>query len=70
MPKKKICKWQQDIARAQAISSTTQTTVTREEWWDMLRAVKPGDYESLKSVINTKCTSAYNDTDASKTVEE
>lgn len=67
MPKKKIDKWQQDIVNAQAISATTKTEVSREQWWKMLRAVKSGDYESLKAVINTKCPSAYPDQDASKT---
>lgn len=68
MPKK-IKKYQQDIARAQAISACSQSEVTRDQWWEMLRAVKPGDYESLKKVINTKCPSAYPDQEVSKTEE-
>lgn len=67
--KNKVAKYQQDIANAQAISASSKTEVTREEWWEMLRNVAPGDYESLKKVINTKCPSAYPDTDASKTDE-
>lgn len=71
MPKKnKVPKYQQAIANAQAISATSQKELTREQWWEMLRAVQPGDYESLKTVINTKCPSAYPDTDASKTQED
>ena len=70
MAKKKIDKWQRDIAAAQAISGSTQTEVDRETWWDMLRNVESGDYEGLKKVINTKCPSAYPDTDASKTDED
>ena len=69
MPKKKIEKWQRDIAAAQAISACSQTEVDRDTWWEMLRAVAPGDYESLKKVVNTKCPSAYPDQDASKTDE-
>lgn len=69
MPKK-IKKFQRDIANAQAISACPQTEVSREEWWDMLRNVAPGDYESLQKVIKTKCPSAYPDQDASKTDEE
>ena len=68
--KKRVPKYQQDIAQAQAISASSKTEVTREEWWDMLRNVAPGDYESLKTVINTKCPSAYPPEDASKTEEE
>ena len=67
---KKRKKWEQDIARAQAISACSQTEVSREQWWEMLRNVAPGDYENLKKVINTKCPSAYPDQDASKTEEE
>lgn len=70
MPKKKIAKYQQDIARAQAISGCTREYVSREEWWDMLRAVQPGDYESLKKVINTHCPSAYSDQEVAKTGED
>ena len=69
MPKKKIAKFQRDIAAAQAISACSQTEVDRDTWWEMLRAVKPGDYESLKKVVNIKCPSAYPDQDASKTDE-
>ena len=65
--KNKVPKYQQDIAAAQAISGKAPTSISREEWWDMLRNVAPGDYESLKKVINTKCPSAYPDQDASKT---
>ena len=68
--KKRVPKYQQDIAQAQAISASSKTEVTREQWWDMLRNVAPGDYESLKTVINTKCPSAYTPEDASKTEEE
>ena len=68
--KNKVAKYQQDIANAQAISASSNTEVTREQWWEMLRAVKSGDYESLKKVINTKCPSAYPPEDASKTEEE
>ena len=70
MAKKKIDKWQRDIAAAQAISASTQTEVDRDTWWEMLRAVPPGDYESLKKVINTKCPSAYPDQEEPKTDEE
>lgn len=70
MAKKKIEKWQRDIAAAQAISASSQNEVTREQWWEMLRAVQPGDYENLKKVINTKCPSAYPDQDASKTEQD
>lgn len=70
MPKKKIDKWQRDIAAAQAISASTQTEVSREQWWDMLRNVAPGDYENLKKVINTKCPSAYSDQETVKTGED
>lgn len=67
MAKKNIKKWQRDIAAAQAISASSQNEVTREQWWEMLRAVAPGDYESLKKVINTHCPSAYSDQEVSKT---
>lgn len=70
MAKKKIDKWQRDIAAAQAISASTQSYVSREEWWDMLRNVAPGDYESLKKVINTHCPSAYSDLENAKTEED
>lgn len=70
MPKKKIEKWQRDIAAAQAISACSQTEVDRDTWWEMLRAVKPGDYESLKKVINTHCPSAYSDLENAKTEED
>ena len=70
MPKKKIEKWQRDIAAAQAISACSQTEVDRDTWWEMLRAVKPGDYESLKKVVNTKCPSAYSDLENAKTEED
>lgn len=68
--KKKVPKYQQDIAAAQAISASSKTEVTRDEWWDMLRNVAPGDYENLKKVINTHCPSAYPDQDASKPAED
>ena len=68
--KNKVPKYQQDIAAAQAISASSQKEVTREQWWEMLRAVKSGDYESLKTVINTHCPSAYPDQEASKTEED
>ena len=70
MTKKNIKKWQRDIAQAQAISACTTEKVTREQWWEMLRAVKPGDYESLKKVINTKCPSVYSDLENAKTGED
>lgn len=70
MPKKKIAKYQQDIANAQAISACPQSEVSRDQWWEMLRAVAPGDYESLKKVINTKCPSAYSDQEVTKTEED
>ena len=69
MPKK-IAKYQRDIANAQAISACSQTEVDRDTWWEMLRAVKPGDYESLKKVINTNCPSAYPDQETTKTAED
>lgn len=68
--KNKVPKYQQDIAAAQAISASSKTEVTREQWWDMLRNVESGDYESLKTVINTKCPSAYPDQEVSKTEED
>ena len=70
MKKKRIEKWQKDIAAAQAISACSQSEVSRDQWWEMLRAVKPGDYESLKKVINTKCPSAYSDLENAKTEED
>ena len=70
MAKKKIEKWQRDIATAQAISACSQTEVDRDTWWEMLRAVKPGDYESLKKVVNIKCPSAYSDLENTKTEED
>ena len=70
MPKKKIAKYQRDIAAAQAISACSQSEVSREDWWEMLRAVKPGDYETLKKVVNTKCPSAYSDLENANTEED
>lgn len=70
MAKKKIEKWQRDIAAAQAISACPQSEVSRDQWWEMLRNVAPGDYESLKKVINTHCPSAYPDQEVSKTEED
>lgn len=70
MPKKKIAKYQRDIAAAQAISACSQSEVSREDWWEMLRAVQPGDYESLQKVIKTKCPSAYSDLETPKEGEE
>jgi len=67
---KKRKKWEQDIAQAQAISACTKEYVSREDWWEMLRAVKPGDYESLKKVVNTKCPSAYSDLENANTEED
>lgn len=68
--RKKIAKFQRDIANAQAISACTKEEISREDWWDMLRAVQPGDYESLKKVINTHCPSAYSDLENTKTGED
>jgi len=70
MAKKKIAKYQRDIAAAQAISACSQSEVSREDWWEMLRAVKPGDYQALQKVVKTKCPSAYSDLENAKTEED
>lgn len=62
MPKKKICKWQQDIARAQAISGCP---IDRDTWW--LRLSKASTLEQIKAVVNTPIQLDTTDEDESKT---
>lgn len=64
MPKKKICKWQQDIARAQAISGSP---IDRCEWWQRLS--KASTQEQITEVVNTPMLPDITDEDESKTVE-
>lgn len=74
MAKKKIEKWQRDIAAAQAISASSQNEVTRDtpiersEWW--LRLSKSSTQEQIRAVLNTPMLPDITDEDASKTVED
>lgn len=64
MPKKRK-KWERDIARAQAISGSSKTEVTREQWWDMLH--KAQSYADITNVVlNFDCPSAYKDLELKK----
>lgn len=65
MSKKKIAKYQQDIARAQAISGTP---IDRDTWW--LRLSKASTQEQIKAVLNTPMLPDTPDEDASNTEEE
>ena len=65
MPKKKIDKWQQDIANAQAISGSP---IDRCVWWQ--RLAKASTQEQITAVVNTPMLPDITDEDTSKTAEE
>lgn len=64
MPKKKICKWQQDIARAQAISGVP---LERSEWWQ--RLARASTQEQITEVVNTPMLPDITDEDTEKPVD-
>jgi len=65
MPKKKIAKYQQDIARAQAISASP---IDRCEWWQ--RLARASTQEQITEVVNTPIMPEITDTDTAKTEED
>lgn len=62
MAKKKIDKWQLDIARAQAISGVPLDRCT---WWQKLS--KASTQKEITEVVNTPMLSDITDEDTSKT---
>ena len=60
--KKKVPKYQQDIAQAQAISASP---IDRCEWWQRLSRASTQD--QIKAVLNTPMLPDITDEDASKT---
>lgn len=67
MAKKRIKKWEQDIANAQAISGISPTPIDRCEWWQRLS--KASTQEQIRAVLNTPMLPDTTDEDASRTDE-
>lgn len=65
MAKKKIAKYQQDIARAQAISASP---IDRCEWWQ--RLARATTQEQITEAVHTPIMAEESNEDASKTGEE
>lgn len=68
MPKKKIAKYHQDIAAAQAISGKAPTHIDRCEWWSRLS--KASTQEQIRAVLNTPMLPEITDEDAPLTGED
>lgn len=65
MPKKKIAKYQQDIARAQAISGVP---LERSEWW--ARLSRATTLEQISVAVHTPIMEEATDEDNVKTGED
>ena len=65
MPKKKIAKYQQDIARAQAI---TASPIDRCEWWQ--RLARASTLEQITEVVHTPIMPEESDQEVAKTDKE
>ena len=65
MPKKKIAKYQQDIARAQAISGVP---LDRDQWWQRLS--RATTLEQISVAVHTPIMTEESDQDASKAGED
>ena len=65
MPKKKIAKYQQDIARAQAISGTP---IDRDQWWQRLS--RATTLEQIKAAVNTPIAQDTTDQDNTRALED